>query len=477
MAFFDFLKTSGGSPPGGYQGTPPIGQGMPGAPGGLDPALMEHMKQQKLREMLFRFGASVTQASERGKNLGGALVEGLSGAAQAGGGNDVMEMLKMEEVLAERSGRQADADQARKQAALVDQLWSLDPAVAPAVGAGAVPDASASGASPGVGAPVAATGGGPREVQYASAMGVPQGAGSPVAATGGLGGAPPSRLKELASLIPPEIAQAYPELAMRTLTQSALKPDPVPDVTYEQVLGSELGGTAAGYEDDQLYDVPSDKTKKIAPMGGGGITVEAPEFPDTISLTSTVETTVQKKILNAQDTLAGLNRIDATMRNEYLTIPEKIWQEAAELGEKWGFDQSPETKARMYAYNTGRRNVASTLNAYINDLSGAAVSPDEAIRLQKALPKDDDGPVKFRAKLDGVLSEVRNTVARYNYALQNGLEINNYQDLDRQLTRGQFDTAFAKEANDEKQRLIGTGVPKAEAHVQALSLMRQKYGL
>ena len=67
------------------------------------------------------------------------------------------------------------------------------------------------------------------------------------------------------------------------------------------------------------------------------------------------------------------------------------------------------------------------MSRLLNEVSGAAVSPDEYKRISATMPNsgtgtfDGDSPIEFKAKMDDVLGTVKNANMRYNYALANGL--------------------------------------------------------
>jgi len=129
-------------------------------------------------------------------------------------------------------------------------------------------------------------------------------------------------------------------------------------------------------------------------------------------LTPTTTTGVQKAIISAEDALAGLTEIERSFKPEYATI----WGQAGNTIRSWRAwltgSLPPEEAAKLEDYATWQATTAANMNEYLHEMSGAAISPEEAVRLIAALPNKDDDPITFKAKLDRVIRDTKAEIAR-----------------------------------------------------------------
>ncbi len=137
-------------------------------------------------------------------------------------------------------------------------------------------------------------------------------------------------------------------------------------------------------------------------------------------LTPAMKTDIQKKIINSTDARARLANIKAEFKPEYQTYETKFSTAWSSIKEKAGMDLSFSEKKKLGEYSEYKRKAVANMNRYLNDLSGAAITEQEAKRLTKALPNagvglfDGDSPTEFRSKLNGVIEEVNEALDRYD---------------------------------------------------------------
>lgn len=87
---------------------------------------------------------------------------------------------------------------------------------------------------------------------------------------------------------------------------------------------------------------------------------------------------------------------------------------------------NPDQAKELYSYANFRRTTIENVNRLLNEISGAAVSPQEAERLRASQPDagtgifDGDDPISFQAKLNGVVADQKRAIARYNFLRQHG---------------------------------------------------------
>ncbi len=83
--------------------------------GMLDPNLLKYMQQQRLMSTLGNIGRGLMQAGARGASFGPGVLQGLGQGGQGGGQNDLLNMMRMQELMARTQGRQAKRERGRKQ--------------------------------------------------------------------------------------------------------------------------------------------------------------------------------------------------------------------------------------------------------------------------------------------------------------------------------------------------------------------------
>lgn len=146
-------------------------------------------------------------------------------------------------------------------------------------------------------------------------------------------------------------------------------------------------------------------------------------------LTKPVKTQVQKDMLKAGAGVERLTAIEQSFDPKYLELGTRWGAMATKWKEKAGFKPSPKEKKELENYSEFRRKSISNLNQYIREITGAQMSEGEAARLVKGMPNpgmglfDGDSHSEFRAKMDGVVSELKRASARYHYVNKYGMEI------------------------------------------------------
>lgn len=135
---------------------------------------------------------------------------------------------------------------------------------------------------------------------------------------------------------------------------------------------------------------------------------------------------VDSLAINASKSLARLDRIDAAISDnpeilESLTLSGNLKR----MGLEWGDFISPESlsdEQAQYLYKVTqlRADVLDNLNYTIKEITGAAMTEPEAVRIGGTMPLATDSPGKFMSKLRGAQNRVRAAVARYNLWQKNG---------------------------------------------------------
>lgn len=145
-------------------------------------------------------------------------------------------------------------------------------------------------------------------------------------------------------------------------------------------------------------------------------------------LTPSTKSQVQKGLLEAVDTYDGLRSAWGRYDDSFLKGKDKLGFNITAFKEKWDLGKvSPEEKAKLEDYTKFKRDSISSLNNYIKQVTGAAMSVDEAKRLMKGMPNpgmgmfDGDSPTEFKAKMNATMQQLGRVVARAKYILNSDL--------------------------------------------------------
>lgn len=178
---------------------------------------------------------------------------------------------------------------------------------------------------------------------------------------------------------------------------------------------------------DQFNQV-LDKVKAINKSGAGDII----NYPaGAVPLGKEGQNVVDKAILSTGDRLARLNRIETSYDPKFLETKFRSAQEFRALGEKLGLNKlTPEQKQQLSNYTQFTQDSIRELNAYIVEVTGAAMGTgEEADRIKKGMPNvgsgllDGDSPTQFASKLANTLKDLRTMEARLQYIKNNGLKV------------------------------------------------------
>jgi hypothetical protein len=178
---------------------------------------------------------------------------------------------------------------------------------------------------------------------------------------------------------------------------------------------------------DQFNQV-LDKVKAVNKSGAGDII----NYPaGAVPLGKEGQNAVDKAILSTGDRLARLNRIETSYDPKFLETKFRSAQEFRAVGEKLGLQKlTPEQKQQLSNYTQFTQDSIRELNAYIVEVTGAAMGTgEEADRIKKGMPNvgsgllDGDSPTQFASKLANTLKDLRTMEARLQYIKNNGLKI------------------------------------------------------
>ncbi len=152
---------------------------------------------------------------------------------------------------------------------------------------------------------------------------------------------------------------------------------------------------------------------------------------------------IEGRILDSGAMLGRLNDTKALFKPEYLELATRIGAKWGQLMDKMG-SATPEQQELVANFAQFKTEAFNNLNTSLKELSGAAVTPQEAERLLEQLPSvgtgvfDGDSPTEFQAKLEQSILQQQRAVARYNLWLATGRqgkpwEMGSLDDVDKMI--------------------------------------------
>jgi hypothetical protein len=171
------------------------------------------------------------------------------------------------------------------------------------------------------------------------------------------------------------------------------------------------------------------EAKGYKKSGAGGDIINFP--PGAVPVGKEGQNKLDALALTTGDRLAQLNRIEESFNPAYLETRFKGTQALRALGEKSGLSKlTPAQQQELTAFTQFQQDSVRSLNAYINEVTGAAIGQgEEADRIKAGMPNpgsglfDGDSPTQFNAKLKNTLRDLRTVEARVQYIKANGLKL------------------------------------------------------
>jgi hypothetical protein len=188
----------------------------------------------------------------------------------------------------------------------------------------------------------------------------------------------------------------------------------------EEWTGTEwkkIGGGPKWNPKEEGFDISMDKEGNVRitkGAGGGGAAGQG-------AMTKPTQTKIEGKLFDSTNSLARLQKIEEAFKPEFMTWKTRLGQEITSGKAKLGMDVSPEERQARVEFVTFKRRAMSNLNQYLNELSGAAITEQEAKRLTQAMPDaEKDDPIEFESKMRDIIEEAKLGIIRYKYLLASG---------------------------------------------------------
>lgn len=183
---------------------------------------------------------------------------------------------------------------------------------------------------------------------------------------------------------------------------------------------------------------------------------------------------LQETIVNSTSRLDRLNATLATYNPQFLQARGIVKANTTKLKDFLNMDVSPEQRKYLDEYSQFQSSAATDLAAFLKEMSGAAVTPQEYARTEKALPSGTElSPTEFEAKAKVAVKTISRAIMRANWALKNGIGVTSVEQLAKAMPLEGIDAVYEKRANEIWQELGG----KPEAKAEAIRRANQEFGL
>lgn len=201
-------------------------------------------------------------------------------------------------------------------------------------------------------------------------------------------------------------------------------------------------------------------------IGGDGV----PKYGG-VGLTKPNQSKLQDAFINAQGNAYALREQLAKYKPEFSTLSGRAKAGIAAGKEMIGMENAPQQQQFLADFTSWKADTASLLSAYLNQLSGAAISPHEEVRLKAGFPSADDGPTEYQAKAQATMRRFSLAQARAAYLLSNPAQSMDSVSLDK------MSGIIVGEANRLSESLQKGGMDAEAAKQKALGDTRARYGL
>jgi len=220
--------------------------------------------------------------------------------------------------------------------------------------------------------------------------------------------------------------------------------------------------------------VPKSGLKLTTNPDGSIELVQGAGLPGPNSVAKPVQSKIDESLLDLQSRSDRLNLVAAQYKPEYLQMPAQVTNWATAQLERFGLEQGPQAKQRLTEYTKFRSDAANELTQTLKAMSGAAVTPQEAERLLKAIGNvDEDSPTQFKAKLDSTIRYVNLAKARLRHVKNNGLGEKGLTDI----PLDNMQNIINQKGDELNKQFRANGYDDVQAVEQTKRALRQEYGI
>lgn len=201
-------------------------------------------------------------------------------------------------------------------------------------------------------------------------------------------------------------------------------------------------------------------------MGEDGV----PNYPG-VGLSKPNANKLQEAFINAQGNAYALREQLAKYKPEFSTYGGQAKAAIAGTKEKLGMENAAQQTQFLNDFTSWKADTARLLSSYLNQLSGAAISPHEEARLKAGFPNAEDGPTQYKAKAEATMRSFALAQARAAYLLSNPS-----QSLDS-VSLESMSNIIAGEANRLAKSYQQGGMEAKAAEERAIAETRTRFGM
>jgi hypothetical protein len=186
---------------------------------------------------------------------------------------------------------------------------------------------------------------------------------------------------------------------------------------------------------------------------------------------------MQQKRYSTAVTLGTVNDIIADFEDKFATIPHRFRLYTTQTIERMGLKITDEEKAQLDAFANFQSEMAAVVNERIRDITGAAVSAQEAERLMKELADAaKDSPTMFRAKINRIQRTLKIGLGRLNWMLSSNMQ---FESPSQWMQLADFEGMLSDMTRDAMQTIISANpeMDEAAAFDRAEEEMKEMFGL
>lgn len=202
-----------------------------------------------------------------------------------------------------------------------------------------------------------------------------------------------------------------PGVLVREYTSGQRIYDPSSPTGYSYV-----GGAASG------RPAPPPGSTTVSVDKDGNVTFTQGAQTQAIENTKPTQNLLQKDLYEYGQSYDRLSAVESSYQHEYLTLGSQAEQAFNKIKEKAGVELTQPEREALGRYTDFRSGAVEHMSLILNQLSGAAVSPQEFERLRKFLPDpENDSPTEFLFKMSRAKRSIAAAIARAHYTLKHGV--------------------------------------------------------
>ena len=216
-------------------------------------------------------------------------------------------------------------------------------------------------------------------------------------------------------------------------------------------------------------------------QSAGGVNVNVnPNNP--IPLGKTAATKVDEGLLDTSKGIMTLSAIEAQFKPEYQNIAPRISAEWSAIKDKLGVGIDQKDKAFLTEFSAYKRNAINAMNQYIKEITGAAMSEMEAVRILSGMPKvgagifDGDSPTEFKAKMDDAMKQTKVALARYEYIKRNGIKLTD-DNGDPTVPLSRMPQIMNDRGNELEANFLKMRMPPDQVKKRVSAMLAKEFGL